>query len=71
MSHYETAPRKAYALVVMTNNDKYFIALEERLRLETEMQQLHRPLFFKTTDAKNNTKIQLFTAHISSIVAEG
>ena len=65
------SPRNTYALVIMTNNDKYFISLADRARLKEEMMQLHKPLIFHTQDAKHGTKLELFVAHISSIVVEG
>lgn len=71
MANTTSGTRKTYALVVMTNNDKYFITLSERDRLETALHQLHKPLYFETIDAKNYSKLQLFVEHISSVVVEG
>lgn len=61
--------RNTYALVIMTNNDKYFISLADRARLKEEMLTT-KPEIFHTQDAKHGTKLELFTAHISSIVVE-
>lgn len=72
MTNYNSSqPRNTYALVVMTNNDKYFITLAELERLKEEAHQLHPPMFFSTTDAKNHTKIDIRVEWISSIVVEG
>lgn len=72
MSNFNSAqPRNTYALVIMTNNDKYFISLADRARLKEEMMMEHKPIIFHTQDAKHGTKLELFTAHISSIVVEG
>ena len=63
--------QSAYALVVMTNGDVYFISHADRARLKEEMMQLHKPLIFHATDVKKHSKLEIFTAHISSIVMEG
>lgn len=71
MTNTTSGSRNTYALVVMTNNDKYFITLAELERMKEEVYQLHPPIFFHTTDAKNHTKIDLRVEHISSVVVEG
>lgn len=57
-----------FALVVMTNNDVYYISIEDAKELMRLAGEPAAPAFFLTRDVKNHTVISISFGNVSSVV---